>query len=104
MSNTFFQILSMIGIPCSYAFHIDQNTPVEPPYIVYIGDGQNTFEADNTIYHSRNRYQVEFYFTQKDEELEADIEQALLDAGFIYEKSEDVYIEEENVFVIYYNI
>ena len=70
---------------------------------MYIGDGQDTFDADNTHYFRKNRYQVEYYFTQKNEEIEAVIEEALLDEGFLYEKSEDVYIEDENVFVIYYN-
>ena len=100
---TLFQTLQTIGLPCSYAFHIDKDTPLEPPYLVYIGDGQDTFDADNTHYYRKNRYQVEYYFTQKNEEIEAVIEEALLDEGFLYEKSEDVYIEDENVFVIYYN-
>lgn len=101
---TIFQTLQTIGVPCAYAFHIDKDDPIEPPYLVYIGDGQDTFNADNTHYYTRARYQVEYYFTQKNEDLEADIEEALLGAGYLYEKSEDVYIEEENVFVIYYNI
>lgn len=101
---TLFQTLQTIGLPVSYAFHIDQDSPLEPPYLVYMGDGQDTFEADNTHYYRKNRYQVEYYFTQKNEEIEEVIEDALLDAGFLYDKSEDVYIEEENVFVIYYYI
>lgn len=100
---TVYQTLQTIGLPVSYAFQIDKDTPIEPPYLVYLGDGQDTFEADNTHYYRKNRYQVEYYFTQKDEEAEDDIEEALLDAGFLYEKSEDIFIEEENVFVIYYN-
>ena len=70
----------------------------------YIGDGQETFEADNTHYYRQNTYQVEYYFTTKNESNEASIEDALLEAGYLYEKSEDVYIEDQNVFVIYYNI
>lgn len=100
---TLYQTLQEIGLPVSYAFHVDQDSPIEPPYLVYIGDGQDTFNADNTHYYRQNRYQVEFYFTQKNEETEAAIEDALLGSGYLYEKSEDIYIEEENVFVIYYN-
>lgn len=101
---TLYQTLLTIGLPCSYAFHIDEDTPLEPPYLVYMGAGQDTFEADNTHYHKKNRYQIEYYFHTKNEENEELIEEALLDAGYLYEKSEDVYIEDENVFVIYYNI
>lgn len=101
---TLYQTLLTIGLPVSYAFEVDTDSPLRPPYLVYLGDGQDTFDADNTHYYRQNRYQIEFYFTQKNEEIEAEIEDALLDKGYLYEKSEDVYIEEENVFVIYYNI
>ena len=101
---TLYQILETTGLPVAYAFHIDEDSPLVPPYLVYMGDGQDTFEADNTHYYRKNRYQVEYYFTQKNEANETAIEDALLENGFLYEKSEDVYIEEEKVFVIYYNI
>lgn len=93
-----------LSIPCAYSHFRDDETPTEPPYLVYIGDGQENFEADDTYYHSRNRYQLEYYFTDKDETTETEIETLLLDNGFLYEKSEDVYIESEGVFVIYYSI
>ena len=105
---TLFEILtddeSGLDIPCSYSHFRDSDVPEVPPYLVYLGAGQNNFEADNTYYHQRNRYQIEYYFTEKNEDLEAQIEQLLLDNGYLYEKSEDVYIESEGVFVIYYTI
>ena len=96
-----YQTLQGTGLPCAYSYF---RTPQEPPYIVYIGNGQDVFEADNTHYWRRNTYQVEYYFTTKNEQNEASIEDALLEAGYLYEKSEDVYIEDQNVFVIYYYI
>lgn len=98
---TIYEVLQGIGLPCSYSHFKTKQTP---PYLVYIGGGQDTLDADNTHYWRRNTYQVEYYFTEKDEALETAIEDALLENGFIYEKSEDVYIESENVFVIYYTI
>ena len=98
---TIFETLQSTGLPCAYSHF---RTPQEPPYIVYIGSGQDTFGADNTHYWRENTYQVEYYFTTKNEANEAAIEDALLDSGYNYEKSEDVYIEEEDVFVIYYYI
>lgn len=96
-----YSVLQSTGLPCAYShFKTDQ----EPPYIVYIGNGQNFMDADNTHYYRNNTYQVEYYFTTKNETNEAGIEDALLEAGFNYEKSEDVYIQEEDVFVIYYQI
>lgn len=101
---TLYQVLTQSKLPCAYSHFKDKDSPKAPPYIVYIGQGQENFEADNTYYHSRNTYQVEYYFTEKNEEKETEIEELLLDNGFLYEKSEDIFIEDENVFVIYYQI
>ena len=72
--------------------------------MAYLGNGQYNYKADNTYYYTENQYQLEYYFTEKDEAEEAKIEEVLLDNGFRYEKSGDVYIESEGVFVIYYQI
>lgn len=96
-----YQTLQTTGLPCAYSHF---RTKQSPPYIVYIGNGQEVFEADNTHYYKENTYQVEYYFTTKDESNEASIEDALLEAGYLYEKSEDVFIEDQGVFVIYYYI
>ena len=98
---TIFETLQSTGLPCAYSHFKKKQSP---PYIVYIGNGQDVFEADNTHYWKQNTYQVEYYFTTKNEQNEASIETALLEAGYLYEKSEDIYIEEEEVFVIYYYI
>lgn len=98
---TIYQVLQSTGLPCAYSHF---KTKQRPPYLVYIGEGQNTMDADNTLYWRENRYQVEYYFTEKNEAIETEIEDALLDNGFIFEKSEDVFIEEEDVFVIYYSV
>ena len=93
--------LQSTGLPCAYSHF---KTAQEPPYIVYIGNGQETMQADNTHYWRENQYQVEFYFTEKNEANEAAIEDALIGSGYLYDKSEDIYIEDQGVFVIYYYI
>ena len=98
---TIYQTLQSTGLPCAYSHFKKKKSP---PYIVYIGNGQDTFDADDTHYWKQNRYQVEYYFTTKNETNEATIENKLLENGYLYEKSEDVYIEDEDVFVIYYYI
>ena len=47
---------------------------------------------------------VEYYYKTKDEAKESQIEQTLLDDGWLFEKSEDIYLDEEDVFLIYYYI
>ena len=92
------------GLPCAYSHFRGETVPKDPPYIVYIGAGQNTFDADDTHYWRENLYQIEYYFTTKSETNEATIETALLNAGYRYEKSEDIFIEDEGVFVISYTV
>lgn len=93
--------LQSTGLPCAYSHF---KTAQAPPYIVYIGNGQETMQADNTHYWRENSYQVEYYYTEKNEANEAAIEDALLGSGYLYDKSEDIYIEDQGVFVIYYYI
>lgn len=102
---TLFNLLKQnTGLPCVYSHFKESTAPNSPPYIAYIGAGQDTFDADNTHYYRRNRYQIEYYFAEKNEANEAAIEDVLLEAGCLYDKSEDVFIEGQGVFVIYYHI
>lgn len=94
-----YETLKKTKLPCAYS-HFKK--PQKPPYIVYIGSGQNSSAADNTLYWRENTYQVEYYFTSKNEAKEFEIEQTLLDNGWLFEKSEDIYLEEDDVFLIYY--
>ncbi len=93
--------LRVTELPCVYS-HFRKHQ--DPPYIAFRGNGQNTFKADNTYYHRQNAYIIEYYFTTKDESNEARIENALLGAGYLYEKSEDLYLEDQGVFLIYYYV
>lgn len=96
-----FTTLQKTNLPCAYSHFREK---VEPPYIVYLGRGQETFGADNTWHYRRNEYQVEYYFKEKNEANEKAIEDILLADGYNYKKSDDVYIESEGLFVIYYYI
>lgn len=96
-----FQTLQSTGLPCAYS-HFKTNQ--DPPYIVYIGNGQETFAADNTWYARQNVYQIEYYYKKKSASNEDAIETALLDAGYQYDKSEDLYLEDQDVFLIYYYV
>lgn len=94
-------VLQELNRPVAYGkFHYEQ----ELPYFCIMGAGQFNFPADNTYIFTENNYQIEYYFDKKDEEFESEIEQLLLANGYQYEKSEDLYIDEENLFLIYYDI
>lgn len=99
--NKIYETLNATGLPCAYSHFA---TPQTPPYVVYIGRGQNVMEADNTHYWKENQYQVEYYYTVKDESKEDLLETALLSAGYLYEKSDDLYLDDEKVYMIVYYI
>ena len=93
------QALQSTGLPCAYSHF---KTRQEPPFLVYIQSGQEQLSADDTRHWYRNTYQVEYYFTAKDSAAEAALEEALLAGGYQFTRSEDVYLEDEDVFVAYY--
>lgn len=96
-----FDLLKTLEIPVAYGTF---EAPQKPPFIAFIGSGQSVFTADNTFYHKENNYQIEYYFKEKNEELEERIEALLLSDGKLYDKSEDIYIQEDDIWVIYYQI
>lgn len=98
---TLYQILQEVNIPVVYGRHTDR---VVAPYLMIIGNGQDHFDADNTYYYVQDRQTIEYYFKRKDPAFEKMIEQLLLDNGYRYYKSEDLYIDDEEVFLIYYDV
>lgn len=88
-----------IDAPVAYSHFTSEH---RPPYLVYLGDGQNQFDADDTLYWKRNTYRIEYYYDAKDESIENQIEDLILSAGWKFDKSGDTYIEGEGNSVIYY--
>ena len=100
--TTIYEILSQgLSIPVTYGVF---TTEQELPFICILGDGQDTFKAEDTFYATKDRYTIEYYFKKKNPTQEASIESLLLQHGWLYEKSEDAYIEDEGMFVVYYYI
>lgn len=96
-----FQLIQTLGKPVAYGYHSEEQ---KLPYFCIVGAGQDHFEADTTYYVTKNRTQIEYYFKTKDEAFEAQIENLLLINGYRYDKSEDIYEESQDVFLIYYDI
>lgn len=77
---------------------------LEPPFLVYKGNKANNMSADNKIYYTTYGYIIEYYFNVKNEELENKIEERLNNEDIIWVKSGDIFIEEEDISLIYYYI
>ena len=95
------KVLTTLGRPVAFMLF---KTPKPLPFIVYRGEGSYTLQADNIVYYSRERFAVELYFEEKNNLLEAKLESALTTAGYIWRKSDDVYIENERMYVTTYSI
>lgn len=80
------------------------NKTVELPFLIYLGRGSSNLLADNKVYESKYNYTIEYYFNLKDERVEKDIEQLFNDNNIPWEKSEDIFISEENMYLIRYEI
>lgn len=96
------EMLELTKLPVWYFTPKGKKQPAR--YLVWYGNGQAAARADDTLYFRENGYVVEYYFGAKNEETEAEIESVLLDNGYQYEKSEDVYIDDEGVYAIYYYV
>lgn len=96
------EVLETTGLPVWYFTPKGKKLPAR--YLVWYGNGQTAANADDTLYFRKNGYIAEYYYSKKDEEAESEIEAVLLDNGYLYEKSEDAYIDDEGVYLIYYYI
>lgn len=95
------EALETTGLDVRYSHFTN---PAEPPFLVYLGNGQNQDHAQDTIYWKLNQYRIEYYYKAKDPDMEETIESTLLANGFRYTKSEDIWLESEGIFLIYYYV
>ena len=90
--------LKSTGLPVAYrAFRSLQ----EPPFIVYLTDGDNNFSADGRVYFSARQIRVELYTREKDLSAEEAVEAAFSD--IFYTKSQ-VFIDSEGVYETIYEM
>ena len=90
-----------LGIPAVYSHFVNGSSL---PYLAYIGNGQTQMQADSEVYWRANTYQVELYYEKKDEALEEAIEDIFIADGWKFSKSEDAYIEDEGIYLIFYDL
>lgn len=64
----------------------------------------NPFAADGIVYAKKTLYALELYTAEKDPDVEAALEKALTAAGIFYSKSDETYIDEEQMFYVIYEI
>lgn len=96
-----YKMLKPLNIPVGYFVN---PSPGTVPFLVYYGAGSNNFGADDRVYTKDENWNIELYVTKKDVALEEQIEKILDDAELVWEKGQDVYVNDEKVFLIPYYI
>ena len=89
-------------LPCAHMTWRDGSAPASLPWAVYYLDDESSMNADDTRYCSVRKWFVELYQKARDPELEAALEQAIVDNFSPYEKSES-WLSTENCLLTSYN-
>ena len=89
------------GLPFAYRAWKNGHTL---PFGVFYFERDTPFSADGVVYTKKTRYALELYTAEKDPDAEATLEKALTAAGIFYSKSDEIYIDEERMFYVIYEI
>ena len=105
MRMTYDEIMSLTeetGLPFAYDHFAEGESP-DPPFLIFLFPRSDNFSADGTVYFKIDVLHFELYTDAKAPDVEAQIE-AVLDAhGFYYNKSE-VWIEDEKLYEVLYEM
>ncbi len=88
------------GIGLDYAYnHFDDDTAHELPFICFYFSSADDFIADNSNYQRIRLLDIELYTENKDFTLEETVENALNEAGLVYDKSE-TFLDSELMYMV----
>ena len=101
--ETIYNLLKTINIPVAYD-HFDSNKNINPPFMVYRETEATTFKADDITYKRLNNFEIELITEIKDVALERQIEDLLTENIIPYDKTEDIWDDEEKIYHIFFEI
>ena len=97
-----YEMMQEIGLPFAYHHFAEGESP-NPPFVLFLSPGEDTFSADNLMYHSFKQLNVELYTDEKSPETEQRVEEVLLQHNLYYTKTE-AWIESEKLYEILYEL
>lgn len=98
-----YDLLKTLEIPVAYD-HFDSDKNIKLPFLVYREQIPYTFKADDITYHQFFNYEIELATEKKDIELERRIEGLLTTNKISYDKSDEVWDNDEKIYHIFYEI
>lgn len=96
------EMMQEIRMPYAYHHFAEGESP-EPPFLLFLSPGENTFSADNLMYHSFKQLDIELYTDVKSPETEQRVEEVLLQHELYYTKTE-TWIESEKLYEVLYEL
>lgn len=96
------KIIKETGLPFAYHHFAEGESP-EPPFLIFLSSGENNFSADNYMYFSFKKLNIELYTDRKAPEIEKKVEEILKKYQIFYTKSE-IWIESEKLYEIFYEM
>ena len=95
------EMMQEIGMPYAYHHFAEGESP-DPPFVLFLSPGENTFGADNLMYICFKILHIELYTDEKSPEAEERVEAVLTHNNIYYAKTE-TWIESEKLYeVLYY--
>ena len=98
-----YDLLKTLGIPVAYN-HFDVSQNAVPPFIAYRENTPDTFKADGRTYYRPYEFEIELVTEKKDVALEKTIEELLNTNNRPYDKSDEVWYEDEKIYHNFYEI
>ena len=96
------EMMLEMGLPFAYHHFAEGESP-RPPFLIFLSPGENTFGADNLMYHSFKKLDIELYTDEKSPETEERVEEILHQHNIYYTKTE-VWIESERLYEVLYEM
>ena len=96
------EMMEEMGLPFPYHPYAAGESP-EPPFLLFLSPGENTFSADNLAYFSCKQLDIELYTDKKLPELEEQVEAVLAQHEIYYTKTE-LFIDSEELYEVLYEM
>ena len=96
------EMMAEMGLPFAYHHFAEDESP-QPPFLLFLSPGEETFSADNVAYHSFKQLDIELYTDKKSPTLEEEIE-ALLTQHEIYFTKTESWIASEKMYEVLYEM
>ena len=93
-------IMDEIGLPYAY-HHFAEGEGPDPPFIWFLGPGNDNFAADGRAYYKIDQINIELYTGRKDPGLEGSVE-AVLDAHGLFYRKTEAWIASEKLYEVLY--